>query len=196
MKSLLSLTVITLLFTYNTHAKKGEMFEVRKAACAEKSVGDACTFQGKKGEKSGTCKEGKRDKEVLFCKGERGKKGGQFGMLKELNLSKEQFAKLKTFRESEKAKREERKPLKDKIKSLKEDIKKGFISNISDEKMLTIHREISTVRAKIEELRFSKMVALKNILNEEQRTKFMELDEKRKEKFKKRRGMRKEKSEQ
>lgn len=193
MKSLFSLTLITLLFTYNTHAKNTETVEARKTACVEKSAGDACSFQGKKGEKSGVCKEGKKDKNVLMCKGERGKKGGHFGMLKELNLSKEQFAQVKAFRKAEKEKREERKPLKEKIKSLKEDIKKGFISNISDEKMLAIHREISTVRAQLEEFRFSKMIALKNVLNEEQRKKFMELDEQRKEKMKKNRKKRSDK---
>ncbi len=185
MKPLFSLTLITLLFTSPTYAKKEMNFAARKTACAEKAVGDTCSFQTKKGEKKGTCKEGKKNKEVLMCFGER---KGKHGMLKELNLSKEQFAKLKVYREAEKAKKDERKPLKEKIKSLRKDIKKGFISNISDEKMLEIHREISANRAKLEEIRFSKMITMKNVLNEEQRKKFMELEESRKEKFKKRNG--------
>ena len=188
MKSLLSLTLATLLFASPTFAKKGEGMKASKAACSEKSVGDACTFQGKKGERSGVCKESRKNREVLMCKSKRGKRGGQAAILKELNLSKEQFAKLKEYREASKSKKEERKPLKDKIKSLREDIKKGFISNISDDKMLEMHREISANRSKLEEFRFSKMIAMKNVLNEEQRKKFIELEGQRKKKFKKKHG--------
>ncbi|ATH06420.1 hypothetical protein BIY24_00215 [Halobacteriovorax marinus] len=183
MKSILGLTLTALLISTPALAKKPMNIEERQMACKDKSAGDSCTLQGKKGEKSGTCKEGRRDKSKLICLGER--KGKGFGFLKELNLSKEQFSKLKEHKQSEKVKREERKALKEKIKSLREDIKKGFIGNISDDKMMSMHKEVSSTRAKLEEMRFSKMIAMKNILNEEQRKKFIELEDKRREKFKK-----------
>ncbi|GEM_PF-1981471 len=184
MKPLFSLTMITLLFTYNAHAKKEFNFEARKASCQSKSSGDVCSFEGKKGKREGTCKEGRKDKSVLLCVG--GKKG-KGGMFKELNLTKEQYSKLKEYKETKKKNREEMKALKGKVKALKEEVKQGFLKNISDEKLLAIHKEITEVRAKLESLRFSKMITMKNILNEEQRKKFIEHESKRKDKFKKKR---------
>lgn len=192
MKTLFSLTLITLLFSSPALARKGSNLEERKASCESKSVGDSCTYQSKRGEKTGTCKESRKDKSTLFCKGER--KGKKFGMFKDLNLSEEQVAQLKEYRSKDKAKREQKKALKASMEESRNKIKQGFLTGVSDDKLISLHKEVSEKRAQLEEMRFSKMITMKNILNEEQRKKFIEHKEQRRKKFKNRKkGSKKEK---
>lgn len=107
-------------------------------------------------------------------------KGGKFReVMKQLDLSKEQ---IETLKEHRKANKTKEKPDWKKVKQLKEDIKAAFISGASDEQVKDLNSKLQVELEKMKEARFSKMIFMKNLLNEEQRKKFMELKKDRKHK--------------
>jgi Spy/CpxP family protein refolding chaperone len=104
---------------------------------------------------------------------DKGKRGNHFKkMITELNLSNEQIEKFKEFRKSLKGKR---KPIRTEVKVLRNEMKSAFISNASDSKLLELHKKLVSARSKMSEMKFSRMLVLKNILDKDQKQKFMEL---------------------
>lgn len=128
-----------------------------------------------------------------MARGGEGKGKGHFKELaKELNLTKEQMEKIKTHRKSMKSSsgsKEDRKAKREKRKQYKQDLKQAFINGESDSKIAEIHGKIQSLRSGNKERRIQKMIFMKNILNKEQRVKFMEIREKkRSERKSKRKG--------
>lgn len=109
-----------------------------------------------------------------FAKDKKHKKG-HGGIIKQLDLSEEQMAKLNEHRKKMKEAKEDRKLDKEEIKKLREEIKSAFISNASDQTILNLHQKIKNIRSKKEDMRIQKMLQLKSILNETQRAKYLEL---------------------
>ncbi len=89
----------------------------------------------------------------------------------ELDLTDEQKAKLKEFRQSNKGDFKEAWKGR---KELHEKMKDAFIKGASDSEIKSIHEEISAHHKKHADKRIEKMIFLKNTLTEEQRKKFME----------------------
>ncbi|MCO4755854.1 MAG: Spy/CpxP family protein refolding chaperone [Bacteriovoracaceae bacterium] len=112
---------------------------------------------------------------LAYSKG--GGKGHMKEVLEELDLSSEQLAKFKEFRQANKKTREERKAQREEMKNARESVKTGFINNISDDELLKLHNKVVELKNKRELGKFEKMKAMKNILTESQREKFMELQE-------------------
>lgn len=46
---------------------KGKSKQLRIAACEGKVVGSECSFEGRRGEVTGSCVEGRRDTSVIIC---------------------------------------------------------------------------------------------------------------------------------
>jgi hypothetical protein len=85
MKKLTLVLMATAMVISVAHARGKRNYGARKAACNGKSNGDICTFQGRRGEKSGTCKESRKNPADLVCKKDRkgkkvkkGRKGGRW----------------------------------------------------------------------------------------------------------------------
>lgn len=107
------------------------------------------------------------------------KRGHFKKMIEELSLSEEQIAKIKEHR---KQSRTESKALRSQMKEIKEKMKASFISDASSSELSTLSSQMDGLRNKIGKIKFSKMVLFKNILDKEQRVKFMELKPKRRRK--------------
>lgn len=114
----------------------------------------------------------------VFAKGSEGGFGEKF---KSLDLSKEQLEKLKENRSGQK---EKMKASRKEMKALKEQIHEGFKSNLSDSELEKLHAKLKEKKSEMEDLRFSKLIYLKNILNDEQRKKFSALKDEHKGKWK------------
>ncbi len=100
-------------------------------------------------------------------------KGGKFReVLKQLDLTQEQIDTLKEHRKANKTKE---RPDWKKTKQLKEDIKIAFINGASDEQIKDLNSKLQAEQEKMKEARFSKMIFMKNLLNQEQRKKFMDM---------------------
>lgn len=78
MKKFSFVLLVGALVVSNVYAGRGgKRYEVRKAACSGKSAGEVCSFQGRRGEKTGTCKASRRNPSEMVCKGDRkGRRGG------------------------------------------------------------------------------------------------------------------------
>jgi len=105
---------------------------------------------------------------------EKGHKRGA-GIIKQLDLSEEQMVKLNEHRKKMKETKSDRKSDREEIKKLREEIKSAFISNKSDQTILSLHQKIKNIRSKKEDIKIQKMLQLKSILNESQRAKYLEL---------------------
>jgi len=106
-------------------------------------------------------------------KNKRGEKGKGFKMLQELNLSKEQIAKLKEFQQ---AFREKRKQMKG-MSNPKDDRKKMeqlFLDNKSDNELKALHHKIQDENNRQANLRLEKMIFMKNLLNAKQRKLYLQ----------------------
>ncbi|MFT6633247.1 MAG: hypothetical protein ACJAS4_003217 [Bacteriovoracaceae bacterium] len=76
MKNLILCVAVMSLFSVQVFARGGggKGKELRKAACEGKAQNDTCSFEGRKGSVTGVCAEGKRNPEILMCKGPKGGK--------------------------------------------------------------------------------------------------------------------------
>mgnify|MGYP000067558561 CR=1 FL=1 len=83
---------------------------------------------------------------VAYSKG--GGKGHMKEMLKELDLSSEQLAKFKEFREANKKEKDERKAERKEMKAARDGVKDGFISNVSDAELLKLHNKVLELKNK------------------------------------------------
>lgn len=111
-----------------------------------------------------------------------GEKKGYFNkMAQTLNLSKDQLEKIKEYKNAHKGERGSFKE----IKELRQKIEQAFLENASDEIIKELHGKIKVLREKGEDAKLSKMIAFKNLLNEEQRKKFLEFKKDRRSKGKK-----------
>lgn len=109
-----------------------------------------------------------------FADGDRkGRKGeGHFKkIIEELNLSKDQIAKIKAHRESNKG---QIKPLREEAKTLREELNKAFVNGASDGELTSLNTRLKDVRLKMNDIRFSKMLFFKNVLTQDQRVKWQE----------------------
>lgn len=74
MKKLVLFISVMSFFSIGAFARGGgQGRELQKAACSAKSVGDSCSFEGKKGSVSGTCSESRKSADVLICKNKEAK---------------------------------------------------------------------------------------------------------------------------
>lgn len=118
----------------------------------------------------------------LSVSASQGEKKGYFKeMAQTLNLSKEQLEKIKEYKSAHKGERGNFKE----IKELRQKIEQAFLENASDDVIKELHGKIKVLREKGEEAKLTKMIAFKNILNQEQRKKFLELKKERRSKGKK-----------
>lgn len=117
----------------------------------------------------------------------RGGRDRGFKILDELNLSKEQMAKIEKFKEEQKAKRKEGRGSR---KEHREKMKQLFVEGASDSEMRKHHESMSSRRGKRAEMRFEKMLFLKNLLTKQQRQAYIEKKESRREQRRGRRGRR------
>lgn len=105
-------------------------------------------------------------------------KRGKFKeVMKQLDLTQEQMNALKDHKKSYKS---QAKTDWKKLKQLKEDIKVAFINGASDEQLKDLNSTLQAEQMKMKEVRFNKMIFMKNLLNQEQRKKFMEIKKERK----------------
>ena len=74
MKKILSIIFVLSLIPISAFAKRGEYRQIKISACEGKEVGEACTFEGRRGVVQGVCSEGRRDPEVVKCKNPNRKK--------------------------------------------------------------------------------------------------------------------------
>lgn len=100
-----------------------------------------------------------------------GKHQGKRGFFKELNLTKEQKEKLKEHRSSNKG---QMKGLRQEMRSLREQLSEAFVSGASDSTFQELNQKLSATKTKMEKSRYQKMLFFKNLLDKEQRVKFME----------------------
>lgn len=108
------------------------------------------------------------------------KRGGHFKkMIEELSLSQEQITKIKEHR---KQSRTETKALRSQVKEIREKMKASFISDANSSELSTLSSQMDGLRDKIGKIKFSKMLLFKNLLDKEQRAKFMELKPKKRRK--------------
>jgi len=105
--------------------------------------------------------------------GNKDKKQKHRGQLKELNLTEEQLTKIKEYRKSN---RNKMKPLREEIKQTRDKIKESFLADSSTSELTSLHNKMKDLRSQMAQIKFSKMVMLKEILNKEQRAKFMSLE--------------------
>ncbi len=98
------------------------------------------------------------------------------GMMKELNLSEEQRKQMKEIRS---ANRDQMKSLRTQKKELHEKMQNLLKTNGSDSDLKSLHEKLSQTKAQMGKLRFEQMLAIRKILNEDQRKKFHEMKEKR-----------------
>lgn len=118
----------------------------------------------------------------VFARGkERGDKIEK--VMKSLNLSEDQYKKLKEYKSSTRSKY---KGLRKEIKKAKESLRDGFINNVSDSELKTRNEKVLALRSQMTEKRFNKVLFLKNLLNDEQRKKYMEMKSERRGKWKNR----------
>jgi Spy/CpxP family protein refolding chaperone len=118
--------------------------------------------------------------QVFAKKDDKESKRGHFKkMIEELSLSEEQVAKIKEHRKQSKT---ESKALRSQMKDIKEKMKASFISDASSSELSTLSSQMDSLRDKIGKIKFSKMLLFKNILDQNQRVKFMELKPKRRRK--------------
>ena len=105
--------------------------------------------------------------------GKKEQKTKKKGQLKELNLSEEQLTKIKEYRKSNRTKM---KPLREEIKLTRDKIKKSFLDDSSTSELTNLHNKMKDLRSQMAQIKFSKMIMLKEVLNKEQRAKFMSLE--------------------
>lgn len=101
-----------------------------------------------------------------------GKKGGFGKILKQLDLTEEQEAKLKTLR---KAKKEDRGKNKGEMKELHEKMKAAFINGKNDSEVQALHTQIKAMKMEKMDKRFQHMMDIRSVLTPDQRKKFFEL---------------------
>ena len=111
--------------------------------------------------------------------------GGMKKILKQLELTKEQQEKLKTHREKNK---DHNKNLRTKMQDARQKMKIAFTSNSSDGELRSLHSEIKALKNQKADARFEKMLFIRSILTAEQRVKFQQLKEERREKKRNKRG--------
>ncbi len=99
--------------------------------------------------------------------------------LRELNLTEQQMKSLKEFRKENKGKANAKDTLKT-LKGLREEIKEAFISGASDDQIKSLNSRLQSEQASVKEGRLNKMLFMKNLLTSDQRKKFMEMRNKRK----------------
>ena len=115
-------------------------------------------------------------------------KGSERGiMFKELNLTKDQKAKLRTMRDVNHDQMEKTRNEKD---QLQEELRAGFKQDLSNKKLLAIHDKIIKLKISRDTVRFEKMLSIREILTKEQREKFNETHSKHYGKRGKHKGMR------
>lgn len=90
-------------------------------------------------------------------------------LAEELNLSKEQKAKIKDIHEKS---REQRKAIHDKIKVAHDELNKIIKSDASDNDVKAKFNDLQTIKMELEASRFENILATRAILTKEQREKF------------------------
>jgi Spy/CpxP family protein refolding chaperone len=103
------------------------------------------------------------------------RKGGGFGkILKQLNLTDDQKAKLKEFRKANKG---NGKIDHSELKKLREEMKSKFATSATESEIRGIQEKIKKLRHSKGDMRFSRVMGIRNILTVEQRKKFQELQQ-------------------
>ena len=65
-KTTIIISLLSLMCT-SSFARRGKSKQLRIAACEGKVVGSECSFEGRRGEVTGSCIEGRRDTSVIIC---------------------------------------------------------------------------------------------------------------------------------
>lgn len=106
---------------------------------------------------------------MAFAKGD--KKGFMKEVLSQLNLTEEQKTKLKELRKDKKPKKSDH----GEIKKLREELQAKYASNASESELKSIHNKIKELRNSKIDNRFERMTKIRSVLTLEQRKKFQEL---------------------
>lgn len=102
----------------------------------------------------------------------RGKRGGQGKVMKELNLSKDQKKQMKALK---KGKKESMKAQRTKMKELRKSMHEAMKNNASESDLRGKHKALHDAKRSMADARLENMLAVRKILNDEQRKKFHEL---------------------
>ena len=107
----------------------------------------------------------------------RGGRGGKRGrglekVLSQLNLSKEQMQKIKSFKQNTKSSRRE---TRSKIQAARKEMNEAFNSSASDSDLMAKHDKLKKLKAEMADLRFDKMLKIRSVLTSEQRSKYYKL---------------------
>ena len=108
-------------------------------------------------------------------KGRHGK-GMHAKMMKELGLNDEQKAKVKEIRKEYKPKMKE---IRAEKKEARKKFHEVFASEADSDDVRDAHEKITDLKEKLHELKLKKMLAIRDVLNVDQRKKFMEMKKKR-----------------
>jgi protein CpxP len=108
------------------------------------------------------------------------REGKMGGMMRELNLTSEQKDKIKAEREKSK---DAIKALREKTKASREKIREAFKANASAETLRAAKTEMQAAHKAMVDARFEQVLAIREILTPDQRSKFNDWHEKRHGKF-------------
>lgn len=97
-------------------------------------------------------------------------------LMKELDLTAEQKEKIKAERDKRKT---EMKAAREKAKAAREKLREAFKANAPADQLRTLKNEAQAAQTAMADARFEGMLALREMLTPEQRTKFNEFQEKR-----------------
>ena len=98
-----------------------------------------------------------------------------FRVLDELNLTSEQIEKIEKFKVEHK---EKRKAMRSSHKEYREKMKELFVSGAADAELQKLHETIKSQKGVHADMKLEKMIFLKNVLNKEQRTIYIEKEKK------------------
>ena len=90
-------------------------------------------------------------------------------ILKRLNLTKEQKEKLEKIRSSAQT---QMKALREKKRATRKKMKDAFSTETSKDELKKIHGEMQAIKAQLSSARFERMMAIREILNPDQRKEF------------------------
>lgn len=119
--------------------------------------------------------------------GQRPQRGNREGLMKELNLTPQQMQQMQEIRRQNKAKVEQSAST---LRQAKQELTQLMAGDASTDQIRQKYQQVETLRQQMADLRFENMLAMREILTPEQRSKFAQLMQQRQEKSRDRRGNR------